>query len=156
MTFKKFLQTLPLLVALIPTFAVPIAAHAAVNNNVWDPTILKGPLVTCVGASTSTLPVQQTCADLCDLVGQVAHVIYFMIAVVIWILTPIFVVWAGILFIMSRGSTEMTGQARKMIRGLVIGLAIALCAYIIIHTFVSVLNIAGIGGFSNPACSFSS
>jgi hypothetical protein len=150
---KKFFQVLPLVLVLIFSLALPSLTFAqAVNNNVWDINILKGPLVTCVGAPASGQPGTTPCQSLCDLVGQVAHVIYFMIAVVIWILTPIFVAWAGIRFMLSRGNAEQTSKARKMITGIMIGLAITLCAYIIVFTFVSVFGLAQyVGGFGGAA-----
>lgn len=159
---KKFFQIVPLVLILVSSLAVPVLASAQappqaantaiINNNVWDINILKGPLVTCVGATGTNLPEKNTCSSLCDLIGQIAHIIYFMIAVVIWILTPIFVAVAGITFMMSRGNPERASQARKMITGLVIGLAITLCAYIIVYTFVSVFGLSQyIGGFGGAA-----
>lgn len=122
------------------------------KSNVWSIDILKGPLVSCVGATTSTLPIQQTCQSVCDLVCTSANVVYFGIGVVIWIALPIMFAWGGLLLILSRGNTEGTGKAKKMLTGTVIGLLIVLCAYLIVYTFVKVIGISGVGGFSEPAC----
>ncbi len=70
----------------------------------------------------------------------------------IWIVSPIMIAWAGIMFMLARGSPEKTGGARKMITGVVIGILIVISAYLIISVFVSTIGIAGIGGFSNPTC----
>ncbi len=155
---KKIILALPLVVLLASALALPYIASAAVNQDVWNPSILKGPLVTCAGG-----PVDMTtgtaqdnpnaCHSLCDLVATMANVIYFFIGVVIWIITPIMVVWAGILFMLSGGSPEKIGNARKMLTGIVIGILIVLCAYLIVYTFVNVLQIGNwIGGFGTSVC----
>lgn len=163
MKLKKILQALPLVLALLPTFAIPSFALAAtVNNNVWNPTILAGPLVVCTGNLTNVNGGQASnpCTSLCDLIAEFAQVTYFMIGVVIWILAPIMIAWAGISMLMARGNPEKASQARKMVTAVVVGLLIVLCAYLIVYTFVSILNsIPGstfgnyVGGFGgNAAC----
>ncbi len=143
-----FLFLVPLI---LPCLA--FAASATVNSNVWNLSILQGPLVTCVGATTSTLPIQPTCQSFCDLFATVANVIYFCIAVVIWIIAPIMFLWAGILFMTSAGNQERVGQARKMLTGTVIGVLIVLCAYLLVYTFVNVLQLQQyVGGFGTNAC----
>lgn len=141
---------------LMPSFALA----GTINSNVWSVSILKGPLVTCTGTGTEAkilsdgtqIPASGPCLNLCDLVSTAANVVYFGIGVVIWIIMPILFAWSGILFMISGGSPERTGQAKKMITGTVIGLLIVLLAYVVIYTFVKVLGITGIGGFGGPAC----
>ncbi len=153
-TVQKFFFILPLALAVLSPF-VTLAASAPVNYNVWSPSILKGPLVTCTGTGDGS--VKYACESLCDLMSTFANVVYFFIGVVIWIVTPIMFAWSGILFILSRGNTGRTGEARKMITGTVIGILIVLCGYLIIYTFLSVLsngNLAqlGVGGFGTSVC----
>ena len=145
-----------LAVAVMPS----LAFAGTVKSNVWNISILNGPLVTCWGAPVLTdttgneTPNGNACTSVCDLVDTVANVIYFGIGVVIWIITPIMFAISGIMFMISRGNPEGTSQAKKMITGTVIGLLVVICAYIIVYTFVNVLGIAGsIGGFGGPACS---
>ncbi|HEX4104550.1 MAG TPA: hypothetical protein VHZ04_03730 [Candidatus Paceibacterota bacterium] len=154
--YKKVLVAIPLIFLLAPALALAVTPGQP-NYAVWNPSILAGPLVTCTGTGGSgssggtSLP---ACTSLCDLLNTIANVIYFMIGVVIWILTPIFVAWAGIRFMLSRGNSEGISSARKMITGLVIGLLITLCAYLIVSVFVSVLNLGSyIGGFGTAICS---
>ena len=152
---KKVIVAIPLILLLVPALAFAVTPGQP-NYAVWNPSILAGPLVTCTGTGGSgssggtSLP---ACTSLCDLLNTIANVIYFMIGVVIWILTPIFVAWAGIRFMLSRGNSEGISSARKMITGLVIGLLITLCAYLIVSVFVSVLNLGSyVGGFGTAAC----
>jgi hypothetical protein len=162
-TFRKLLAALPIIFALVAplalsTLAIPAVALAdskQINSNVWNVTILQGPLVTCVGATTQTgnpsnLPV---CSNLCDLIGTVANVVYWGIGVVIWIILPIMFLWSGILFMISAGSQEKVGKARKMLTAAVIGALIVLCAYLLVYTFVNILQIQNyVGGFGTGVC----
>jgi hypothetical protein len=137
---------------LVFSLALPYVASAAINSNVWSPSILSGPLVTCTGNGVGGTQ----CQNLCDLIATIANVIYYCIGVVIWIITPIMVAWAGILMLMSRGSPEKVSSARKMLTGIMLGLLIVLCAYLIVYTFVSVLGIQNsVGGFGTAACTIS-
>ena len=87
---------------------VVLAKTAPINSNVWNPTILSGPLLICTGVPANGGPITNTCNNLCDLVAQIAQVIYFAIAVVIWIVTPITITIAGIRLMMS----DMVGVNR--------------------------------------------
>ncbi len=143
-TKAKLAYAIPIFVII----AVPYVAFAAIHSNVWDPNILKGPLVTCTGDGSNGVP----CQNLCDLIGTAANVIYFGIGVVIWIVAPIMIAWSGIRLMLSRGNPEGASGAKKMITSVVIGLLIVLCAYLIVATFVSVLGISGVGGFGSGTC----
>ncbi len=119
------------------------------RSDVWNPTILRGPLVSCTGTGEGGMP---ACQNLCDLICTSANVVYFGIGVVIWIVVPFMFAWGGILFMFSQGNPSRIEAARKMLTGVVIGLAIVLCAYLIVFTFVRVMGISGIGGFGADAC----
>lgn len=140
------------LVLIIMATAMPYVASATINSNVWDIKTLQGPLISCTGANTPGGTDNKNCQDLCDLVETSANVIYFGIAVVIWIIAPIMIAWVGISLIFSRGNPGAITAARDRATRVVVGLLIVLCAYLIVSTFVSVLKIGGIGGFSNPTC----
>ena len=147
-TKAKLAYAIPIIVLFVLPSIILVASAASINNNVWDVSILKGPLVTCTGDGSNGVP----CQNLCDLIGTVVHVVYFTIAVVIWIIAPIMVAWSGIRLMLSRGNPEGASGAKKMITSVVIGLVIVLSAYLIVFTFVSVLNISGVGGFSSSTC----
>ncbi len=143
---------LPLIVFVLAAYCLPLFASASVNNhatnNVWDPRILQGPLVVCTGDGSGGFP----CESLCDFLYQSVHVLYFAIAVIIWIVAPILIAWSGISLIMSRGNPEAQTNAKNRVTRIVLGLLIALSAYLIIATFVSVLHISGVGGFGAGIC----
>ena len=145
------------MILIAATLALPyvtFADHNPINSNVFIPTILKGPLVICTGVPTTGGPIQKTCNNLCDLVAQIANVIYFMIAVVIWIIMPILVVIGGIMIMLSGANPEMLGRAKKTITGAVWGAVIVLAAWLIVYTFIAAFGGLGqyIGGFGQAAC----
>jgi hypothetical protein len=159
---KTSLATFALLFCTI-AIALPALASAASNppnSAIWNPSILKGPLVTCIGASSQTLsgsfvgPLQlPVCENLCDLISTVLNVIYFVIAFVIWIAAPISVAVGGIMYMFAGANPAMVTKAKTILLGVVWGIAIVLCSYVLVSTFVKVLNITGIGGFGTAACS---
>src|ERR1700733_13887411 len=82
------------LAAIIIPIAMPsvvFAATSAIKTNVFDPTILAGPLIVCVGTPSQTTQLLPVCQNLCDLVAQIAQIIYYAIAVVLWIVAPILI-----------------------------------------------------------------
>lgn len=128
--------------------ATVFAASAAVKSNVLNPLspsfALQGPLVVCVGAlppgGSTAIP---QCSNLCDLVAQIANVIYYAIAVVIWIITPILVAVGGIMIMLDGASPEMVGRGKKTITGAVWGVVIVLIAWLIVFTFVGAFGKLG-------------
>ncbi len=140
----------------IMTVTAPYVASAdtiGVKSNVFSLDTLKGPLLICVGApvpgsSGGAGPVSAVCNNLCDLVAQFANIIYFFIAVVIWIVVPALVAVGGIMYMLAGPNPSMVERAKKTLTGAVWGLAIVLCAWVIVYTFANVVGIGGIGGFS--------
>lgn len=153
---KKNLLTLGLammsLVAMIVPVAMPslaFAAHNSINSQVFNPTILAGPILLCTGAPSSGGAISNTCNNLCDLVAQIAQVIYYMIAVVIWIIAPILIAVGGIMIMLGGTSPEMVGRGKKTITGAIWGIVIVLVAWVVVFTFVSAFGSLGkyVGGF---------
>ena len=142
--------------ALITTVVVlsvlPLFASAASLPNVWDPTSIKGPLVTCTGSlyqSDGVTPNPNACQNLCDLVFTVVNDIYVGIAFVIWIILPLMFVVGGIMYMMGGANPNLLTMAKSTLKGAVIGAIIVLCAYLLIATLVQFMNISNIGGFSS-------
>lgn len=138
------------------------AATITIKKNVWDPTILAGPLTVCTGnyitaasstawaAKSGTLP---PCQNLCDLVAQIITILYYVMAVGIWIIIPIMFAYGGIKFMLSRGDPAKTSEARKMLTGVVVGVVIMISAYLIVSIFIGFFNLTNvIGGFGSATC----
>ncbi len=138
--------------AALALFSLPLLAAAQSLPNVWSPTSLKGPLVTCTGniynsdmVTTNT----HACANLCDLVFTAETDIYVGIAFTIWIILPIMLIVAGIMYMLGGANPGLLGTAKKALWGAVIGAVIVLCAYLLISTLVKFMQISNIGGFSS-------
>jgi len=143
-----------ILILILSLLILPSFAFAFTTPNVWDPSILKGPLVTCTGngGASPNGGNTQACQSLCDLIYTFINVIYFAIALVLWILAPIFFGVSGIMFLLSGASPELRSTAKKSLTGTVWGIIIVLCSWLIVNTIVTFFGITGIGGFGASIC----
>ncbi len=154
MTMKKIFTAGAVLffvfVPLVPAFA------AGANTNIWNPSILNGPLVTCTGdGSAPAVPGAATlppCQSLCDFIATLVNITYFGIGVLIWIVAPIIFAIGGIMYLIAGGKPEMIGKATKMLTGTVVGLLIVLCGWLLISTLLYFLQVTDIGGFGGAQC----
>jgi hypothetical protein len=156
---KTFAKVVIALLVLLPVTA-PIIANASSGGTYQTPSLWPtgywGPLVSCTGNylrnnGDSTVP--NSCTDLCDLIGTATNIIVFMMSVAIFIIAPISFVVGGIMIMIAGANPGMLEQGKKILTGAVVGLALVLCSYLIVATFISAIGITGIGGFGTPACS---
>ncbi len=123
----KFLISLAIFLMLI----MPVVSLAA------------GGLVPCTNTPVSGVVPDK---DKCDfsaflmLINGLIHFALFDLAIPI---SAIMFCYAGSLLITSGGSTENRGKAKDVFTNTVKGLVIASAAWIIIHTFLSILNFKG-------------
>jgi hypothetical protein len=157
---KRFFAPLALAVILFSAPFFAFAAHNALKTNVFDPTTLDGPILICVGSPTvAGGGITNPCQNLCDLVAQAANMIYYAIAVVLWIITPIMVTVGGLFIMLGGANPEMIGRGKKMITNTVWSVVIVLCAWLIVFAFVNAFGNLGkfVGGFGGAngqaACS---
>lgn len=101
-----------------------------------------GPLTSCVGSASSTpggtLPV---CTSVCDILHTFQHFVYFGMSLVLFALAPILIIWGGFLILTAGASSENLNKGKSVLKGTVIGVLIALGAWLIINTFLWVLGI---------------
>ncbi|MEK9180297.1 MAG: hypothetical protein AAB897_02700 [Patescibacteria group bacterium] len=90
---------------------------------------------------------QQGCT-LDDLIQTALNFVSFGMTLALFVGAPILFAYGGVMILISGGSPDKLGQGKKILTGTLIGALIVLCAYLIIKTFVSLLGISGIGGFS--------
>lgn len=104
-----------------------------------------GPVVSCTGgAPEAGMSVQKQCTNLCDLFQTGQNVIYLMMTVAVLALAPIFILWGAILIMTMGGSTERVESGRHIITSTVIGVLIALGAFVIVNTFILIMgNVSG-------------
>jgi len=157
--FSKNIASKILLIVLVGSSVVlPLAASAATwtTPNLWGtPPGFWGPLVSCTGNYTTpgSLP---PCTSLCDLIDTIINVIYFAMTLALFVIAPVVIVVGAIMIMLAGANPGMLESGRKAITGAVIGIAIVLCAYLIVNTTLTVLNITGVGGFGNNSCTTTS
>jgi hypothetical protein len=125
--------------------------------SLW-PTGFWGPIVWCTGnyiqgATQVAGPNGQpaACTNLCDLIGTFVNVIYLIMSIAIFIITPIGVIWGGVMIMFSGANPGTLETGKKILLGTIVGLAIVLLAYLIVNTALAVLNVTSVGGFNgNP------
>jgi hypothetical protein len=176
MNMKKIAATI-VFVFIAGSFAalplVSLAAETQSGSNVsytapslW-PTGFWGPITWCTGSSIATAnptpsptpgtagQTPPTCNNLCDLIGTFINVIYLLFSIAIFILTPILLVWGGVMIMLAGANPGMLETGKKILTGTVIGLVIVLCAYLLVNTVLSVLSVTSIGGFNGNSASCS-
>jgi hypothetical protein len=144
----------------IAVFFLPIIVYAQQSQTPTAPSFpYWGPLVSCEGSYealysiTTPVPGIKVCRDLCDVYSTVQRIIYFAMTVAILFFAPAFLVIGGILMIVG-GSTKVLQIGKGMLKNTIIGIAIALSAFLIVNTFLWLLavpkNDRGAGGVAWP------
>ena len=147
---KKLFYIFALAVVLLPSLAFAYTAPS-----IW-PTGFWGPLISCTGDYAGVGPSSgvSPCTSLCDLINTIENVIYFGLSIAVFIITPILIAWGGAMYMFSRGKPEGISSAKKILTGALIGLLIALCAWLIVNTVITAFlgSNTYIGGFSSASC----
>ena len=154
---------------------LPLISSAAANGSgsvtyktppLW-PTGFWGPIVWCTGSfnptqnpSPSPTPgtagqTPPTCNNLCDFIGTFINATYLLLSIAIFILTPVFLVWGGVMIMLAGANPGILETGKKILTGTVISLAIVLCAYLLVNTALSVLSVTSVGGFNGNSVSCS-
>lgn len=129
------------LIVLLSILSVALPAVAAAQGNPFAP--YWGPFVSCVGASAD--PGATICTSFCDLLVTGQNLIKFGMTLVIYILAPLFILWGGILILISGSSPSLLSRGKSIIFGAAIGVALTLVGYVIVATFLFL-----IGNGTNP------
>ncbi len=112
------------------------------------------PLVSCSGAPTSdpNFPVCRPsgAGGEDDLLHTFIHLAYFGMTITLFFLAPALFAWGGILILISGASPGKLEQGKKILTGTVIGVLITLFALLIVRTFLQLVGICGVGGFTPP------
>ncbi len=135
---------------------LPLVASAQTYNppSLWPTGYWgQGGLISCTGNYLPNAPAgTNPCTNLCDLINTFINIVYFILSIAIFIITPVSFIVGAIMIMISGANPEMLGQGKKILLGTVIGLIIVLCSYLIVATFIKVIGISGIAGFGGPGC----
>lgn len=122
-TFAVALIVMALFVAV--GSSVKIARAADISFPFW------GPILSCTGDGVG----MGQCTNLCDLLSTGQRAVYFGLTIALVILAPAFLIWGGILLIISSGATERIEKGRSLIRSTIIGLLLLMSSWLIVNTF---------------------
>lgn len=91
------------------------------------------PFVSCNGANCTT----------CDLFETGQRVIYFGMTLVLFVFGPIMVTIGGLMMLIAGGSEDRFSTGKKMATGAVVGILIALGAFLIVNLGIDAINATG-------------
>jgi hypothetical protein len=80
------------------------------------------------------------CVDLCQLLTLFQRLTYFGMTVAVEVIAPILLVWGAFLILISGGSQERLGKGKKVLTSTVVGVLLALGAFLIVNTFLWALG----------------
>lgn len=134
--FKKIF-----ILSFLAFLVVPAIASAAALSPYW------GPLVSCTGApgtvpvaSNNNQPLPQ-CQSFCDLLHTGQNFVRFGMTIALYIAAPLIFIFGGIKILTARGDVGAVKTARKIMWDTVMGIAVVLCAYLIVNTFFWAMGI---------------
>lgn len=78
----------------------------------------------------------ETCKSLCDILHALQHLIYFALTILIFIIVPGMIFVGGGIVLVSAGNPGTRSTGLSTIKSAIIGLAIALGAFLIVNTFL--------------------
>ena len=113
----------------------PILASAAVSLPYFGG---NPPFASCAGVNCTT----------CDLFETGQRVIYFIMTLALFVFGPIMVTIGGVMMLISGGNEDRFTSGKKMATGAVIGILIALAAFLIVNTLIATIaqRITGLEG----------
>jgi hypothetical protein len=83
---------------------------------------------------------KRVCSDWCDIIATAQRVLYFGMTLVAFVLAPILLIIGGLMVLLAGGSSERVGAGRGLLTRTVIGIAMALGAFLIVTTFLWVIG----------------
>lgn len=129
------------LVLLLLLFVIPTVGVAA--SRVW-PTGYWSPLLSCVGSASSVASgppnPPKVCTSLCDTLATAQNIVDFGMSLVVFVLTPLLVLWGGIVVITAGSSPGRLTYGRGVLTKTALGLLVVLGAYVIVSTFLWVVG----------------
>ncbi len=117
------------------------AANAATNGNNFQ-------IVSCAPTYDPTNP--GTLKNDCNF-DQLVTTVYRLIVYVMYIIIPIMgamLIFVGFKYMTAGGDANLVGDAKRMLKPLLIGIFLIFAAWLIVHTILDKLLAANIGGIS--------
>jgi hypothetical protein len=115
-------------------FALPLAAHAT-GVPFFGP-VVPPDVATCAAGWPAVIEV-------------VNRIIALALTLLVLLVAPFMIAWAGFLYVVSPGNPAMRTKASSILLNTLVGLVIALAAWLIINTLLSTLTPTGVEGWTN-------
>ncbi|MBI4087695.1 MAG: hypothetical protein HY434_02590 [Candidatus Liptonbacteria bacterium] len=81
------------------------------------------------------------CKSFCDFIDTGVNIIYFVMTIALFALTPILFAWGGILILTAGANPGNIETGKKILRGTLIGMVIVLLAFVVIKSIVTFLGV---------------
>ena len=99
-----------------------------------------GPLITCDGnySATGTDPGahEKHCTSACDAIIGFEAIVYFVMTIILYVGAPVMALVGGGMIVFGGANPGMIDKGRKTLLGMAIGVALALSAYVLVSTFL--------------------
>ncbi len=98
-----------------------------------------GPLLTCTGdysATSSRDGTYKTCTSACDVIIEFEAILYFALTLVMYVGAPVMLVVGAGMIMFAGANPNLLSQGRKVLFSTVIGVVLALASYVIVSTFL--------------------
>ena len=138
------------LIAALPTIvliAVPLAAHATGIP-------FFGPIVPDGLDGNGTTNVQKCAAGWAALIQVANNIMAFVITILILVVTPVMIAWAGFLYVFSPSNPSMRSRANSILKNTAIGIFFALAAWLIVDLLLTSLQTVTDKGAAGSVQSF--
>jgi hypothetical protein len=130
---KKIYFAIPALSFVLAFVLAPAVVSAGAFSPYW------GPIVSCSGSPAPGSELG-TCTSFCDLLATGQNVVKMGMTFALYVVAPLFLIWAGLKIMLAKGSPEGVKDARKMLLSTVVGIAVTVGAYVIVNTFFAVIG----------------
>lgn len=112
---------------------VPATSFAADPAPSIFPTGFWGPIVTCRGVECT--PDNDLASGWCKAFDTLKRALYVVLSIILFIVLPLTIMYGGMLIMTAGANAENVGAGRSAITGALVGIAIALTAFLIVNQF---------------------
>jgi len=112
---------------LVGVFLAPVTTLAAGWGGLNIPYWGAGGLVACNG---------DVCSNLCQITELADHLIRFGFTILLFVIAPIMIVAGGGMILIAGASETLLSKGKMILKGAVVGVVLALLAYVIVTTFL--------------------
>lgn len=109
------------------TLVLPLVVSAA-GPSIW-PTGYWGPILTCRGTE----------CNFCEMIKTFQNLTYVFLSIGIFAVAPVLIVYGGIRIMTAGASPEGLSAGKRILTGTVVGIALALGAFLIVQTILKTL-----------------